>query len=149
MNKPAFRLSVIVTFFMYVVCTSFIGCGDEGNPLSGGGTTELEGTWVGTADDALEEDWKFIIKGNTIEAYAGGINAYKGTFTLTTTADPKQFTCKITSSVYAEYVGKQSLAIYRLNGTSLTFAGNEPGNPNRPASFTSTDETMLLHLSKW
>jgi uncharacterized protein (TIGR03067 family) len=140
------KFSVFIPLLVLLV---LMGCGEENNPAGAGSTTELEGTWVGTTSPTPGSDWKFVFSGNTIEAFTNGMEAYKGTFTLNTATDPKQFTCKIVASPSTEYVGKESLAIYRISGTSLAFAGNEPGNPNRPASFTASGQTMSFQLNKW
>jgi hypothetical protein len=34
-----------------------------------------------------------------------------------------------------QYIGKTSCAIYRVEGDTLTITGNQPGNPEVPASF--------------
>lgn len=142
------KLPVVLPLFVSAMCFLFAGCGDEDNPVGGSSPTELEGTWVGTADEVSGEEWTFVIKGNTIQVSGDGMELYKGTFTLNMTTDPKQFTCKVTSSVFSEYVGKEALAIYRISGNSLDFAGNEPGNSKRPTSFTSSEETMVFAMSK-
>ena len=60
---------------------------------------------------------------------------YNGVITLNINSVPKQVDYEVTGSSYDQAVGLTSLGIYKIEGDSLTFAANAPGNPERPQSY--------------
>ena len=60
---------------------------------------------------------------------------YKATLALRTDTDPKQLLAKITECSRPAYVGKPSIAIYKIEGGTLTLVGHPPGAPDAPQSF--------------
>ncbi len=65
----------------------------------------------------------------TLAAQAGQIRLLREDKT------PKEYIATIVESPFPQYVGKISMAIYRLEKGTLTLTGNEPGNSTVPASF--------------
>ena len=63
----------------------------------------------------------------------------KGTFTVNQSTKPKQLTAVISDCPAPQYVGKKVNAIYQIENGKLTVTGNEPGNPEVPASFDTPD----------
>lgn len=97
----------------------------------------LQGTWKGQEVSRRSEGTcSLTISGNAVEFIGADTNEwYKGTFILREDADPKQLVAAITECPMAQYQGKTTYAIYRLENGTLTLTGNEPGNPEVPASF--------------
>lgn len=113
-----------------------VGCGDDDSPSSAG-TTELEGIWTGT-EAGTSDSWRWDFTGNSLEVLAEGNEVYSGTFAVNTSSSPKRLTVTITSSSYPGYVGETSLAVYVIDGASLTIAANEPGVTTYPSSITAS-----------
>jgi uncharacterized protein (TIGR03067 family) len=109
--------------------------------------TELDGTWVGTAEGEYGE-WTFVISMGKVDVKAPESEYYSGTVTLNTGTSPKQADFKIDKCSLPEYVGETSLGIYKLEGNKLTLATTEPGIMSRPAFFDSTGGVMLFSLTK-
>jgi uncharacterized protein (TIGR03067 family) len=131
----------------------FIGC-DNGSPTGTGViSTELEGTWAGhaawstTAYSITFTQNSFSMKSGS---GAGMTEVYAGTFSTNPNVNPKQMDAYITqSAISAQYVGKTSLCIYKISNDSLFYAGNEPGNIQRPASFApDTSGTTAVFFLK-
>jgi uncharacterized protein (TIGR03067 family) len=109
--------------------------------------TELDGTWVGTAEGEYGE-WTFIISKGKVDVKTSESEYYSGTVKLNTGASPKQADFMIDKCSQPEYVGETSLAIYKLDGNKLTLATTEPGTMSRPTFFDSTGGVMLFSLTK-
>ncbi len=110
--------------------------------------TELEGTWVGTADDGYGGQWTFTISKGKVEVKGPDSEYYAGTVTLNTKTNPKQADFKIDKCSMPEYVGETSLGIYKLDGNKLTLVASEPGYMSRPAFLESGGGTMLFSLTR-
>ena len=61
---------------------------------------------------------------------------YTGTFSIQSKANPKQFDFVIKDGEFTIYKGRTALAIYEVEGNTLTWAANEPGLTVRPTAFT-------------
>jgi uncharacterized protein (TIGR03067 family) len=138
--KQVFDASVIVAF----ACC--LGCGGGGS--QGGGDPALVGTWVGTEASSSSTVWTFTITSTNAEVKMATVAAYKGTYTADASSSPKRITITITDSGTSTYVGKTTNCIYKIEGNTLTFAGNEPGNPARPADFTPGGDAAVFTLNK-
>ncbi len=138
--EPMFGAAVIVAF----ACC--LGCGGGGS--QGGGDPALVGTWVGTEATGGSTLWTFTITATDAEVKMATVAAYKGTYTADASSNPKRITITITDSGTSTYVGKSSNGIYKIEGSTLTFAGNEPGNSARPADFTPGGDAMVFTLTK-
>jgi uncharacterized protein (TIGR03067 family) len=122
--------------------------GDGGATDSGAASQELVGTWTGHEVGTTSPTWTFTFTATTADVTTSGTEAYQGTYTVDTTATPKRATIVITQSAFPAYVGKTSNGIYKIEGTTLTFAGNEPGNAAVPTSFTPNGVTRVFTLTK-
>jgi len=98
----------------------------------------LQGTWDGLV---LQGDpthrCSFVISGSNYE-FRDKTNTnvwYRGTFSLREDTTPRQYIAVISECPFPQYVGKTSMAMYRLEGGTLTITGNEPGNPAAPSAF--------------
>jgi uncharacterized protein (TIGR03067 family) len=136
-------MSCAAIIFAFACC---LGCGGGGS--QGGGDPALVGTWVGTEATSGSTVWTFTITSTDAEVKMSTVAAYKGTYTADASSNPKQITITITDSATSTYVGKASNGIYKIEGTTMTFAGNEPGNSARPADFSPGGLAMVFTLSK-
>ena len=71
---------------------------------------------------------------------------YKGTFSAVTGADQNQLVAKILECPFAQFVGKSSFFIYKVENQKLTLVGHKPGDPNPPKSFDgdATSRTFVF-----
>jgi len=86
-------------------------------------------------DELTVERWT-LVAGKSLEFRGGNTNEwYKGTFLLREDTNPRRVIATITECPLPKYIGKTSYGIYRIEGETLTIAGNEPGRPEAPSSF--------------
>ncbi len=106
----------------------------------------LQGTWNGhEICRSPEAPCRVIISGNTLEFRGASANDWcKGTFTLRADTNPKQLVGVMSECGNPRYVGQTVHAIYKLEGNTLTLAGNAPGNPDAPASFEAGGSRTLV-----
>jgi uncharacterized protein (TIGR03067 family) len=130
-----------------------LGCGGSGT--QGSGDPALIGTWVGTVADgsATSPDptiWTFTVTATGAEVKMGTFAAYTGTYVADASTNPKSITITITASAIPTYVGQASNGIYKIEGSTLTFAANQPGVDRRPTGFTPTPDgvTLVFTLTK-
>ena len=113
-------------------------CGGAGcSSLHKSDSAALQGTWQGSEIGGRTEGvcW-LIIAANAVEFRGANTNEwYKGTFTLRQDTTPLQVIATIMQCPFAQYIGKTTHGIYRLEGGKLTFTANEPGNPEVPTGF--------------
>ena len=110
----------------------------------------LQGTWKGrTVRDEPQHECTFVISGKNFDFHDNtDANVwYKGTFTLKEDATPRQYIATIGDCPFPQYVGKTSMAIYKINGDTLTITANEPGNPTVPDAFDTAD-TACIEVKK-
>ena len=135
-----------------VLFACLLGCGGNGgNGSSGGGDPALVGTWIGTeVGYAGSGTWTFSITASGMDVKSSSGEGYKGTYTADTSVDPKRFAGTVTECPAPEFVGKPVNGIYKIEGTTLTFAGNIPGDTTFPTSFTSggAHQTRVFTLTK-
>jgi uncharacterized protein (TIGR03067 family) len=138
-------------FFSFLSCFSifimFLGCAKE-NPAAPPAATELEGSWSGYLVNAPDLSVGLRIQGNGIIYTIGGQELYQATFTLNKSQTPYCLDAVITSSRNTQYVGKSSVGIYQLTNDTLLIAGNEPGNPLRPTSFTPSGQIAVMRVTR-
>jgi uncharacterized protein (TIGR03067 family) len=107
---------------------------------------QLQGKWEG---QVLQGDPKhqcsFVISGNNFEFRdETETNVwYKGTFALREDTIPRQYIAKISECPFPEYIGKTSMAIYRVENATFTIAGSEPGKPDAPLAFDAPDAARM------
>jgi uncharacterized protein (TIGR03067 family) len=110
--------------------------------------SELDGTWVGTADGSYGGEWIFVISKGKVEVKGPDSEYYAGTVTLNAKMNPKQADFKIDKCSMPEYAGETSLSIYKLAGNKLTLVASEPGSMYRPTYLESGGGAMLFSLTK-
>ena len=109
----------------------------------------LQGKWEGEEIGNNPGPCHLVISGKDLEFHAADPNEwYKGTFSLREDTNPRQVILVITGCSADQYIGKTTYAIYRLEGSTLTIAGNEPGNPEVPAAFDAPDARRFVLKSK-
>lgn len=109
----------------------------------------LQGKWEGEEIGNNPGPCYLTVSGKDLEFRAADPNEwYKGTFTLKEDANPRQVVLVVTGCSADQYVGKTALAIYRIEGGTLTISGNEPGNPEAPAAFDSPDSRRFVFKTK-
>jgi uncharacterized protein (TIGR03067 family) len=109
-------------------------------------TVALEGTWKGY-DKAQPAAGTCSVKfsKNTVEFHGVDKDDWcKGIFTLHEDTNPKQIIATILEAPDARVVGQTIHAIYRIESTTLTLAGNQPGNPDVPSGFEAPNLRMLV-----
>lgn len=150
-------MRTFISYFLVclaTVCFSgiFLNCANTTSPGPGAPATEIEGTWRGhTLADTTT--FTIIFAGNNFSYSLGSSTAmaafYAGTFSTDTASNPKKMDALITQcSLMPQYVGKTSLSIYKISNDTLTYAANEPGNPQRPASFQMDTATVVFIFKK-
>jgi uncharacterized protein (TIGR03067 family) len=98
----------------------------------------LQGTWKGhqIGADPQGPPAAFVITGKAFEFRGANPNEwYKGTFSLREDTHPRQFIAGITECAAPQYAGKTSLAIYKIEGDTLTIAATEPSSLTVPMGF--------------
>src|SRR5258707_14052445 len=89
-------------------------------------TATLQGTWKGDEIGGNTKGTNYMIfTGKKFEFRGADTNEwYKGTFALKEDSKPRQVLATIAECPAPQYVGKTSLAIYKLEDGTLTFAEN-------------------------
>lgn len=97
----------------------------------------LQGSWEGKEIGSSDEGTcRLMISGSNLEFRGSHPSEwYKGTFATQEDAVPKRLVGFIKDCPAPEYVGKNVQAIYKLNGSTLTLTGSEPGRAEIPADF--------------
>jgi uncharacterized protein (TIGR03067 family) len=106
----------------------------------------MQGAWKGhSVRDDPQHKVTFVISGKNFDFHdvTDTNNWYKGTFTLKEDATPRQFIAKITDCPFPQYVGKTSMAIYKIENGTLTITANEPGKDEIPADFDSQESACI------
>lgn len=113
-----------------------------------GALSLLQGTWQGKELGGREGSWSFMISGNKFDAKGPEPEAYSGRLRPNPKADSKQVDFIITKCTFSDYVGRASLAIYKIQGKQLTLAACEPGSSTRPNDFQAGGEVRVFVLTK-
>jgi uncharacterized protein (TIGR03067 family) len=110
----------------------------------------LQGTWEGE-EIGKESKGKYTmtIDGNTLRFDGPGkVEWYAATFTLSPDQAPKQLQATITDCPKAEFVGKASMAIFKIEDGKLTLVGNRPGVTDAPKDFDGDDSSRRFVFKK-
>jgi len=116
------------------------------SPLPKPDVATLQGTWQGRVlQGNPQHPCSLVISGKNYEFrdIADTNVWYKGTFTLREDTTPRQYIAVIGECPFPQYVGKASMAIYRLESDTLTITGNEPGNPAAPSAFDAPQAARM------
>jgi uncharacterized protein (TIGR03067 family) len=92
--------------------------------------------------------WTFTLSATNAEVKMGTIVAYKGTYVTDVSSNPKSMSLTVAESPVPAYVGQTSNGIYKIEGSTLTFAANEPGVATRPTDFTPGGNAEVFTLIK-
>jgi len=97
----------------------------------------LQGTWEGEEIGGESQGkWTMTITGNTLRLDGPDkVEWYMATFTLPANQTPNQLQATITDCPQPKYVGKSSMAIYKIEDGKLTLVGNRPGVLEVPKDF--------------
>jgi len=109
----------------------------------------LQGAWSGFEVGRESEKCTLTISETTMD-FKGPSDQewYKATFTLDESVNPKAGDITITDCPAPDYVGKVGMIIYKIEDSTLTIAGSEPGQPVRPSSFDGAGDTRVFVLTK-
>jgi uncharacterized protein (TIGR03067 family) len=108
-------------------------------------TASIQGTWKGSDTAHPNGTCSLTFSKNTLEFQAAAQDDWaKGIFSLREETTPKQLVGTILQAPDPKAVGLTIRAIYKLEGGSLTVAGNVPGNPDAPASFDAPGVRKLV-----
>lgn len=108
----------------------------------------LEGRWTG-AESGRAHQITVEFTGNRFAYWDANNNEIGGgTFVIRDAARPMQMDLTFERIVTPEHVGKIGLAIFELNGNELTFAGAEPGIPDRPTSFSGGQGVRIFAFKR-
>jgi uncharacterized protein (TIGR03067 family) len=111
------------------------------------GQTELEGKWVGCDVRKPLMDWTLTIQGDRFYLIREDVGMwYSGLFKLNNNCALKKIDLEIRDTHQTANNGKILLGIYDVDGESLTFITNKPGNHSRPLSFDETAETVVFNF---
>jgi len=107
---------------------------------------KLQGTWVGE-ELGRQGEARLVFAGNRID-FKGPFPQewYRGNAVLNEESTPKQADFIISECPMPNYVGKIAKAIYKLEESTLTLAGSEPGNESRPVSFDPSGGTRVFQF---
>jgi uncharacterized protein (TIGR03067 family) len=96
----------------------------------------LQGTWVGQEVGGPQGECRLIVSGNSIKFQGARAEEwYEATITLKAKASPKHVAVLIERCPAPQYVNKTTNFIYKIEGKTLTLAGNEPGSEKEPTAF--------------
>src|ERR1019366_3620072 len=106
----------------------------------------LQGTWTGRVIQGNPEHQCSLVISERNYEFRDNVDTnvwYKGTFTLREDTTPRQYIAVVSECPFPQYVGKTSMAIYRLESGTLTIAGNEPGITAAPSAFDAPDAVRM------
>lgn len=111
--------------------------------------TLLQGDWVGVEPAGPQGRSRMTITATNLDFRGADPREwYKATITLREDQQPKQMTVLITACPAPPFVGKKGLSIYKIEGNTLTIAGNAPGDPKWPGSFEYPHARKLIFTKK-
>ncbi len=124
----------LVAVALVVTTVLLCGCNSSDNtPVSD--MEKLQGTWIGR-ELGREGEAKIVFAGDTIDFKGAHPQEwYKGIAVMNAEMTPRQADFTISECAMPDYVGKIAKPIYKLQESTLTIAGSEPGDESRPASF--------------
>jgi uncharacterized protein (TIGR03067 family) len=111
---------------------------------------QLQGAWEGV-EKGREDLGKCTLTITDKGIHFQGANPqewYKGTFTLPAGTDPQQLIGTIAECGHPDFVGKNAISIYKIDGDTLTIAGKHPGSPDAPKTLDGEEGTRTFILKK-
>ena len=73
---------------------------------------------------------------------------YAAKLTLTPSTSPKRADCLIEDCGAPQYIHKMAKAIYKMEGKTLTLAGNEPGDEAAPTGFETKNRSRVFVFTR-
>jgi len=130
-----------------LVITTVLMCGcNSPDDTSVTDLNKLQGTWVGK-ELGRDGEARIIFSGETIDFKGAHPQEwYKGIAVINTELTPRQADFTISECAMPDYVGKIAKAIYKLEESTLTLAGSEPGNESRPTSFDPSEGIRVFQF---
>jgi RNA polymerase sigma factor (sigma-70 family) len=112
---------------------------------------ELQGTWVGQETGGPPGQCRLTITGETMK-FQGAFPQewYSAKLSLIRNTTPKRAAALITDCSLPLYKNQTANAIYKVEGNTLTLAGNEPGNADVPTAFerSAANRTRVFVFNK-
>jgi uncharacterized protein (TIGR03067 family) len=149
-------MKIMKNIILAVICSAIIfiaGCStphksetaDKPDKPKNSDVAALQGSWKGHTIQDPEHQCSFVVSGKNFEFHdSTDTNIwYKGTFSLREDATPRQYIAVISDCPFPQYAGKTSMAIYKIEGDTLTITGNEPGNATVPPAFDAPDSARI------
>ena len=114
---------------------------------------KLQGTWKAVAaqqrgetqDDA--EEHRLIFSGDEFSIKKGDETIIKGKFKIDPSKKPKAIDMEITEGAKDGHIGKSGVGIYALEGDTLKWCVNEPGETERPKEFSAPTGTKFMFVT--
>jgi uncharacterized protein (TIGR03067 family) len=120
------------------------GCASTANPPKTDLST-LQGTWIGHEVDGPPGECRMTISGDSLKFQgARQEESYAGKLTLTPSTSPKRADVLIQDCPVPQYIQKTGKVIYKIEGKTLTLAGNEPGNEAAPTKFETNPARVFV-----
>ena len=148
MGKIMFALMLWAKTKTAVIITSAIVLAGGGNTIavraawgsqataSAESEPALQGTWVGQEVGRPQGEYRLTVSGNSIRFQGARAEEwYEATITLKPKTSPKRVAALIERCPAPQYVNKTTNFIYKIEGKTLTLAGNEPGSEKEPTAF--------------
>ena len=108
----------------------------------------IQGGNGGNGGSSDTDEWSFTFIGSDVNIAGPDDVYYEGTFTIDKSKSPKEIDIEIVdNSIHPDLNGETSLGIYKLDGTKLTLSMSEPGDSNRPTTFTEEENNMVWQLT--
>ena len=111
----------------------------------------LQGTWLGTETGGPAGECRMTVTGDTLKFQGARPQEwYEGKLTLAQNTTPKQVVILITDCPVPQYKNTTANTIYKIEGQTLTIAGNEPGNAAWPTGFerSATNQVRVFVFHK-
>lgn len=111
----------------------------------------LQGTWLGQETGGPTGQCRMTVTGDTIKFQGARPQEwYEGKMTLVQNVTPKRSAILITDCPVPQYTNTTAHAIYKIEGKTLTIAGNEPGNAAWPTGFerSQVNQTRVFVFTK-
>jgi RNA polymerase sigma factor (sigma-70 family) len=112
------------------------------------------GTWKvvtqeqqGESKEGDPEGHRLIFSGDEFTIKEGEQAIYKGKFKIDASKKPKAIDMEITESAKEDHNGKTGLGIYALEGDTLKWCVNEPGETERPKEFSAPAGTKRMFVT--
>jgi RNA polymerase sigma-70 factor (ECF subfamily) len=107
------------------------------------------GTWKAVAQEQHgqskedQEDLRLMFSADEFAIKKGEQVVFKGKFEIDSSKKPKAIDMTITEAAKQGHIDKTGLGIYALDGDTLKWCVNEPGETERPKEFSAASGTKL------